>query len=82
LNAELLTQIHSHQPFLIKLFIVTYIEGILENKPEYCKIQKYVVLSGKSAEKCEDLIFRLAMGPNLVALAYKTEAGGTLRRHL
>jgi hypothetical protein len=37
-----------------------YIEDILENKPEYCKIQKYVVLGGKGAEKCEDLIFRLA----------------------
>jgi hypothetical protein len=38
LNAKLLQQIHSHQPFRIKLFMATYIEDILENKPEYCKI--------------------------------------------
>jgi hypothetical protein len=38
LNAKLLAQIHSHQLALIQLFMVTYIEDILENKPEYCKI--------------------------------------------
>jgi hypothetical protein len=40
LNAELLAQIHtsSHQLFLIQLLMVTYIEDILENKPEYCKV--------------------------------------------
>jgi hypothetical protein len=38
LNAKLLAQIHSHQLALIQLFMVTYIEDILENKPEYYKI--------------------------------------------
>jgi hypothetical protein len=38
LNTELLAQIHSHQLFLIQLLMVVYIEDILENKPEYCKI--------------------------------------------
>jgi hypothetical protein len=38
LNAKLLAQIHSHQPFLIKLFMVTSMRDILKNKPEYCKI--------------------------------------------
>jgi hypothetical protein len=38
LNVELLAQIHSHQLFLIQLLTVTYIEDILENKPEYCKV--------------------------------------------